>query len=64
MKYQYATGKKHSYRKEVWVCDECRKANSELILIGKWRLVDRNSDPKLECQTGVASTLRRFLSFH
>ncbi len=74
MNYQYAIWNKNSYQQEVWVCEGCRNAHSELILIGKWRLVDRNSDPGLQCDTcsipkqiakpqeRIVSTMRRFLA--
>ena len=29
---------------EIWVCDACKKVNNDLILMGKWKLIDRCSD--------------------
>jgi hypothetical protein len=26
---------------EIWVCDACKKVNNDLILLGKWKLIDR-----------------------
>lgn len=26
---------------EIWVCEHCKKANSERILLGRWKLIDR-----------------------
>ena len=29
---------------EIWVCDACKKVNNDLILMGKWKLIDRCCD--------------------
>jgi len=49
MKYQYVTDKKGTSQDEVWVCSDCRKDNTNMILIGKWRLIDKSVDPKVNC---------------
>ena len=36
--------------KEIWVCDTCKKANNELILTGKWKLIDLCSDSGISCE--------------
>lgn len=30
--------------KELWVCEDCKKAHAELILLKSWRLIDRKND--------------------
>jgi len=38
---------KYKYRisgepeQEIWVCESCKKGKTELILAGKWKLIDR-----------------------
>lgn len=34
---------------EIWVCEACKKGNNQLILTGKWKLIDRCSDKKILC---------------
>lgn len=29
---------------EIWVCEACKKRNNQLILTGKWKLIDRSDD--------------------
>jgi len=47
--------KRHKYQvsgitdHEIWVCDACKKANNDLILKGKWKLIDRCSDGDVQC---------------
>ena len=36
-------------QKETWVCENCKKANNELILKGIWKLVDRKNDARIKC---------------
>lgn len=53
--YQYITKEKASPEEELWVCEGCRKLNSNLILEGKWRLIGKieNGDMTCdECQRG------------
>lgn len=35
---------------EIWVCEACKKGNNELILTGKWKLVDRCNDGTIPCE--------------
>lgn len=37
-KYQMKDGK------ELWVCEECKKNQAELILLKSWKLIDRKDD--------------------
>lgn len=30
--------------RSVWVCEACKKANMDLILLGVWKLIDRRDD--------------------
>ena len=55
MKYQYAVKKGGTFLDEIWVCADCRRVHSDLILIGKWRLVDKSIDPELTCRKGCHS---------
>lgn len=34
---------------EIWVCDACKKVNNDLILMGKWKLIDRCRDCAIQC---------------
>jgi len=34
---------------EIWVCEACKKGNNQLILTGKWKLIDRCSDSGILC---------------
>jgi len=52
MKYQYAIENGRTSLKEVWVCADCRKDHTDMILVGKWRLIDKSIDPKLNCTKG------------
>ncbi len=47
--YKYISRNKAEREKEFWVCDKCRKLNSNLILEGKWRLIDRRDGGELTC---------------
>lgn len=29
---------------EIWVCEACRNVKNEVILTGKWKLIDRRGD--------------------
>ena len=46
-KYKYQVTGKTDH--EIWVCDACKKANNDLILKGKWKLIDRCSDCAIQC---------------
>lgn len=50
MKYQYTVKDGRDSLDELWVCADCRKNNSDMILVGKWRLIDKSVDPKLPCR--------------
>ncbi|MHB8149768.1 MAG: hypothetical protein ACYDIB_06360 [Desulfobulbia bacterium] len=30
--------------KELWVCENCKKAHAELILLKSWKLIDKKDD--------------------
>ena len=45
-KYQ-VTGADHD--PEIWVCEICKKNNSERILLGKWKLIDRREHLDVPC---------------
>ncbi|MCX5875245.1 MAG: hypothetical protein NT087_02875 [Deltaproteobacteria bacterium] len=30
--------------KELWVCEDCKKAQADLILLKSWRLIDKKND--------------------
>ncbi len=34
----------------IWVCEACKKNNSEKILLKKWRLVSRQNDGVQPCE--------------
>ncbi len=34
---------------EIWVCEVCKKANGERILLGKWKLIDRREQYDVPC---------------
>lgn len=34
---------------EIWVCETCKKASSEYILLGKWKLIDRREQFDVPC---------------
>ena len=46
-KYKYQVSDKTD--QEVWVCEACKKGKNELILTGKWKLIDRCSDSGIPC---------------
>ena len=46
-KYKYQTSGKKG--EEIWVCEVCKKGKTQLILAGKWKLVDRSSDDDIKC---------------
>ena len=54
--------KRHKYQvvgktdHEIWVCDACKKANNDLILKGKWKLIDRCSDGAVQCDVCSGNT--------
>lgn len=48
-KYQMKDGK------ELWVCEDCKKAHAELILLKSWRLIGRKNDDSA-CEYCVSST--------
>lgn len=47
-KFKYLTSS-NGDQDEICVCDACKKANMENILIGKWRLIDRWDDSGTFC---------------
>ena len=47
--YQYITKYKMTPDVELWVCEICRKKNSNLILEGKWRLIGRQETGHRVC---------------
>lgn len=47
--YQYITKEKTSPEEELWVCEDCRKLNSNRILEGKWRLIGRQESDAITC---------------
>ena len=47
--YQYITKDKVNPEEEFWVCENCRKRNSSLILEGKWRLIGRQENGDRAC---------------
>ena len=47
--YQYITKYKASREEEFWVCENCRKLNSNLIMEGKWRLIGKQVDGERIC---------------
>ena len=42
--------------REVWVCDACKKVNNDLILMGKWKLIDRCCDCAIQCDICAGNT--------
>ncbi|MDD3815432.1 MAG: hypothetical protein PHZ02_12400 [Desulfocapsaceae bacterium] len=46
-KYKYRTLSKTN--QEVWVCEACKKEKIESILTGKWKLIDRSTEPDILC---------------
>ncbi|MEW6593330.1 MAG: hypothetical protein AB1413_00505 [Thermodesulfobacteriota bacterium] len=47
-RYKYhVTGDPHT--PEIWVCEACKKANGERILLGKWKLIDRREHYDVPC---------------
>lgn len=50
MKYfQYLTKEKTGDNEELWVCEECRRLNNNLILEGKWRLIGKKETDQEAC---------------
>lgn len=46
-KYKYQISDKID--QEIWVCEACKKGNNQLILTGKWKLIDRSGDSGILC---------------
>ncbi|MDD3816059.1 MAG: hypothetical protein PHZ02_15600 [Desulfocapsaceae bacterium] len=46
-KYKYRTLSKTN--QEIWVCEACKKEKIESILTGKWKLIDRSTEPDILC---------------
>ena len=44
-RFHYIITSSAKQEKTTWVCGKCKKDNMELILLGKWKLIDRNPDP-------------------
>ena len=36
-------------RQDIWVCENCKKDHSELILRGKWKLIGRCRNSEVLC---------------
>lgn len=34
---------------EIWVCEACKRGKNQLILTGKWKLIDRCNDSRISC---------------
>lgn len=47
--YKYVAYNKTGQDVEFWVCESCRKQNNNLILEGKWRLIDRQDEGIISC---------------
>jgi hypothetical protein len=47
-KYKYQISDKTD--QEIWVCEVCKKGKNQLILTGKWKLIDRCSDSGIPCE--------------
>ena len=50
MKYQYMVKKQDGQAEEFWVCNNCKKANNQKILLGNWRLVDKSTSSVITCK--------------
>ncbi len=48
MRYKYLTIEE-DVEIEFWACDVCRKQNNPLILVGKWRLIDKIPSDIITC---------------
>jgi len=46
-KFKYQISDKKN--QEIWVCEVCKKGKTQLILSGKWKLIDRSSDDNIKC---------------
>lgn len=46
-KYKYQISDKAN--QEVWICEVCKKGKIESILTGKWKLIDRSTEPAILC---------------
>ncbi len=46
-KFQYQISDKTD--QQIWVCEACKKGHNELILTGKWKLIDRCNDSETLC---------------
>ena len=46
-KYKYQTSDKAN--QEIWICEACKKGKIESILTGKWKLIDRSTEPGVLC---------------
>jgi hypothetical protein len=33
----------------IWVCEACKKGKIDFILTGKWKLIDRSTEPTILC---------------
>lgn len=43
--------------REVWVCEVCKKAKAEFILLGTWKLIARKDDLSLCEECGQSGRL-------
>jgi len=46
-KFKYQISDKKN--QEIWVCEICKKGKTQLILTGKWKLIDRSGDSGILC---------------
>jgi len=46
-KYKYLTTNKDN--QEMWVCETCKERKIESILTDNWKLIDRSTDPDIQC---------------
>lgn len=44
--FQYIILHKDANKREIWVCNKCKKENNGLILEGKWKLIGKSDDAK------------------
>jgi len=47
IKFKYLFEKNN--RKDIWVCESCRKAHNRQILRGEWKLIGRCRDNGILC---------------
>lgn len=47
--YQYKVAGAKGQQEEIWVCEECRKANGDLIFDGRWKLIGKEDNAEQVC---------------